>query len=492
MRILATFLLLSSLLMGQARSDLASVFQQGTKLVDQGQLAAAQQLYEKALHSFPEDSDLRFELGMVYFRQQNWAKAIENYNASLDRKPGGIKPLYYLAESFFMESDLDRARETIAQAAKLAPEDAQVCQKYGEYLSGTIETRQEGLSWLQKARRLNASLSRIDFDIGKTQFELTDFQSAASSLEMALKNDPAHGRAAFYLAESRASLGDWDKAKSEYNYALAHGCQDGQTYYGLGRALVELGAFDASLAPLQHALALQPSLIKAHFQLGKAYRQLGRAREAQYETRLFSAMTDRVDTSSQLKGPEEEQAWKRVKPLLEANKEQEALELLAKLPAGEPDQMEPHYRLGTMYYSVGRKEDAVRMLNIARTRAPKSSHVAAYLGMIELSSGESAAAAQSFQSALDINSAETLALIGMGGIRYQQQRWGEAATFLEKSRTADAGALLMLCDAYFRTGRTDDALLTAEVIRAFGSDNKPVLSALDGLVKLHQADSPAR
>ena len=56
----------------------------------------------------------------------------------------------------------------------------------------------------------------------------------------------------------------------------------------------------------ERAKAMQPSLIQAHFQLGKAYRQLGRIEEARHETRLFGAMTNRIDTSRELKGPEEE------------------------------------------------------------------------------------------------------------------------------------------------------------------------------------------
>jgi tetratricopeptide (TPR) repeat protein len=480
---------MSSLMAGQAGPDLTVVLRQGASLVDAGQLSAAQELYEKALSSYPGDPDLHFELGMVYFRQQNWAKAAENYQASLAAAPGKVKPLYYLAEAYFMQSDLGRARETIAQAASIAPNDAQVCQKYGEYLSARLQTRREGLEWLQKARRLNSGLTRIDFEIGKTQFDLTDFQPAASSLESALKKDPGDGQAAFYLAESWASLGDWEKARDDYNYALARGHGDGPTYYGLGRALVELGEPEAALAPLQRAIVLQPSLTKAHFQLGKAYRALGRSKEAQHETRLFSAMTDRIDTSSELKGPEEEEAWKRVKPLLEANQEQEALELLATLPVADVlDHGEPHYLLGTMYYSLGRKDDAKRMLNIARRQAPKSSRIVAYLGMVELSAGETAAAEESFQSALTLDSAEALALIGMGSMRYQQQRWADAAEYLEKSRTADLGALYMLCDAYFRVGRTEDALLTAEVIRALGADQPPLLDELEKLVRLHQTE----
>ena len=491
MRILVAFLLTSTLMAGQARPNVAKVLQQGVKLVDAGQLAAAQELYEKTLISDPDDPDLRFELGMVYFRQQNWPKAVENYRISVHARPGRIKPLFYLAQAYFMESDIERARDTIAQAASIAPNDAQVCQKYGEYLNATLETRLKGLSWLQKARHLNPGLARIDFDIGKAQFDLTDFESARASLETALKDNPRDGEAAFYFAECSANLGDWEKARDSYRYGLAQGYANGPAYYGLGRAQVELGEFDAAVGSLQRAIALQPSLAKAHFQLAKAYRQRGRTQEAQYETRLFDAMTDRVDTSAELKGSEEEEAWKQAEPLLEANKEQEALELLAKLPVAYVlDHGEPHYLLGTMYYSMGRKDDAKRVLSIARARAPNSSRIAAYLGMVELSCGEAATAEESFHSALALNSAESLALIGMGGIRYQQQRWGEAAEYLEKSRTADPSTLYMLCDAYFRIGRNEDALLTAEEIRVLGADRKPLLDELETLVRFHQTERP--
>lgn len=489
MRALLIVAALCSLLAAQANSDLKTVLQQGARLVDSGQLAAAEELYKKALNSLPSDPDLRFELGMVYFRQQNWGKAAENYRASLSRGPR-VKSLYYLAESYFMQSDLDRARETIAQAASQAPEDAQVCQKYGEYLTANIATRQQGLDWLLKARHLNPGLARIDFEIGKAQLDLTDFESAAFTLDRAVKKDPSDGQASFYLAETYANVNDWEKARDSYQEALARAHADAPTYYGLGRALVELGQFNAAIAPLQHAIVLQPSLIQAHFQLGKAYRELGQTFEARHEIRLFSAMTNRVDTSSELKGPEEDEAWKRVKPLLEAHQEEAALQLLAKLPANLPDGGEPHYLLGTMYYSAGRKDDAKRMLSVARAQAPKSARIAAFLGMVELSCAESVAAEQSFQSALALHPAETLALIGMGSIRYQQQRWPEAVQYLEKSRTADPGALLMLCDAYFRVGRADDALLTAEVIQGFASDKPTILDELKKIVKLRKAESP--
>lgn len=490
MRALAALLLITVSAAGQTRPDRAAVLQQGAKLVAANQLSAAENLYKEGLRGFPGDADLQYELGMVFFRERNWPQAVESYTGSLKAKPGQVKPLFYLAESYYMRSDLYHARLAIAEAARIAPDDAQVCQKYGEYLSAGFETRKDGLVRLEKARLLNASLQRIDFEIGKTQFQLTDYQPAVTNFETALKRNPDDGEAAFYLAESWANLGDWVKARDSYVYAVAHGYAHADAYYGLGKSRVELADYAAALDPLKAAISMQPSLINVHFQLARVYRQLGQTEKAEAQSRLFAAMTDRVDTSQALHDPEEQQAWAHVRPLLESNKEKEALELLTKLPiAGEPDRGGALYLLGVMYHSLGRTDDAKRVLALAQAQNPQSARIPAYLGMVRLSTGDASVAEVAFQSALALDSSEALALIGMGGIRYQQKRWQESIDDLEKSRTADPNTLLMLCDAYYRVGQPQKAALTAEVVRALAAGNKTVLDRLGELMAQHRGSN---
>ena len=79
----------------------------------------------------------------------------------------------------------------------------------------------------------------------------------------------------------------------------------------------------------------------------------------------------------------------------------------------------------------------------------------------------------------------------MAHIRYKQQRWQDVIAYLERSHTANPGALYMLCDAYYRVGKTNQAIFTAEAIRSLAAGNKGLLDDLDQLVKLHQADQPA-
>jgi len=488
---LAFLLFLSVLSMGQRRPDVGSIVATGQHLVEAGQLAEARQLYESAVRDLPDSSDLRFELGMVYLRERNWPKAIENYQRSLSTNPNRVKALFYLAEAYSMNSEVGQARDTLARAVDISPDDAQVRQKYGEYLSAKLETRNQGLRQFQRARQLNPNLPRIDFDIGKAQFDLTDFSSAASSFEAELKKSPGDGDASYFLAESSAKLGVWEKARHYYEYALAHGRADGAAYYGLGRSLVELDDFGASLAPLQRALAVQPSLVQAHFQLGRAYERLGRFEEASHENKLFTAMNARVDTSSELRGSEMEEAWKHVRPLLAENKEQQALEYLAKLPDTDPAiPGSSYYLLGEMYFTLGRNDDAARALLTASKLSPNDAQIAAYLGMMQLASGQISAGEQSLEAALTLDAANPLALIGMGGIRYRQGQWQDAIQYLERSRTADPNSLFLLCDAYFRVGKKQDALLTTEVIRALGADQRTLMDSVDELLKRYQSSEP--
>jgi len=477
-----------------------ALLNEGESLVHAGQLAQAQNFFENALVKIPSSPDLSFDLGMVFFLQKNWPKAIENYKKSLLAKPDQVDPLFYLAQAYYQTSQRDLAIKAIAHAAELAPQNPDVCQVYGEYLTDRMDRSNDGLKWLEKARSLNPDLPRIDFDIGMAQFDLNDLRSAAVALQTALNKDPASGEAAYYVGESYSGIGDWQNARRSYEIALASRYPDAAAAdYGLGTALVELGSYEAAIEPLKEALELRPSLKKAHFQLGRVYRHLGRLEEAQNETRLYDILNRAngiADQFAEFQTATQTPTWAHVRTLLEEDKEQEALDYVEKLPKEVQSNAQslnpnPYYFLGVVYHTMGRLGDAIRLLEIAHKQSPTNAQVLAYLGVVQLSLNEAGKAEDLCNSALEFDPTNELALIALSHIRYKQQRWKDVIAYLERSHTANPGALYMLCDAYFRIGKNDQALVTAEAIRSLGSKDKNLIADLDELVKLHQDEQPA-
>jgi len=477
----------TTLAAAQADVGLAAILQQGEKLIQTGHLAEAQQLYEKALKRFSGDFRLQSELGMVFFQENDWPHAIEHLRAGLSGKPKSVDLLFYLSYAYFASSETKLARETIAKAAVLDPKDARVCQKYGEYLTMPGDKDEEGLPWLLKARNLNPSLQRIDFEIGAAQFAMQDYQAAAENLEAAQKREPEDGHIAFLRGESWAGMGQWDKARDAYDFALAHGSSDALTYYGLGKALRASGDPADSIEPLQKALALQPALNEAHLQLGKAYRDLGKINEAEHENAVFVTIKDRTPRAVPKEGIDQKQSWDDLKRLLEAGKEQEALDYLSHLSGrGQVNFPNLSYVLGVEYFRMGRNEDAKRWLLKARAETPTAAVIPAHLGLVQLATGDFTGAEELFQSGLRLDPADQLSLAGLGELKYLQQRWAEAIENLEKSKTSDPYALLMLADSYFQMGNSDQAMITVQVARGFGAGDKALLELLDRLLAAHK------
>jgi len=169
-----------------------------------------------------------------FFFSIYWAKAIENYKKSLLVKPNQIDPLYYMAQATIRVTNLILARETIARAAELAPDNPTFARSTASTSSTEWIGSTEGLKWLEKARALTPIWAdRLRYWHGANSI-LNDLRSAAVSFQAALKEDPASGEAAYFLGESLSGIGDWEKARDTTTTLSRVEYSSGSVYYGLG------------------------------------------------------------------------------------------------------------------------------------------------------------------------------------------------------------------------------------------------------------------
>src|SRR5262249_1600449 len=197
-------------------------------------------------------------------------------------RPRDADTLYYLGQAYYLDGQIAPARKAILRAVTLAPNRPDIAQKHGEYLCED-NVCADGLKFLLKAQRLDATLPNIDFDLGMAHHKLANVPEAQRHLEVAFKKDPANLTAARFLADVYGRQGQWDKSKSLYDLVLAAEPRNAWALYGLGRALIALGRHEEALRPLHEAVAVEPAIAEAHFQLGTALRQLGRTEEASQE-----------------------------------------------------------------------------------------------------------------------------------------------------------------------------------------------------------------
>src|SRR5262245_2387507 len=131
----------------------AELLSRGAALEERQEFSQAKRLYLDALARFPHNGELAYRLGLLCLREGQWADAIQHLEASREARPRDVDGLYYLAQAYFLHGEHRRAHETLERAAALAPDDAAVAQKRGEYLCED-DLCGDGLPHLERARAL--------------------------------------------------------------------------------------------------------------------------------------------------------------------------------------------------------------------------------------------------------------------------------------------------------------------------------------------------
>ena len=138
--------------------------------------------------------------------------------------------------------------------------------------SSTLRHARRDLSWMEKARASRFQLPRVDFDIARTQFDLTDYQSAHSRFRGGVEKEiPAMVRLHFISRSRGQTWATGRKPETSIPTRLTHRYEKGTAFYGLGQSAGGIRSVRSMLYRLSNARSFwQPSLIKAHFQLGKS------------------------------------------------------------------------------------------------------------------------------------------------------------------------------------------------------------------------------
>ncbi len=294
-------------------TGVASLFADGVKLHQAGQLAAAEQIYNRILAMLPDHVDCLHLLGLIFLQRGNHTLALEQINTALTRDPDNVFALNNRGIALKELKRLDEALASYDRALALRPDYAEALSNRGNTLQ-LLRRFDEALANYDRAIALRPDYVEALLNRGNTLKELQHYDEALASYARVLAIDPksaqAHGNCGAVLhelqrfdealascdraltlrpdlAELHAIRGNalcglkrYEEALVSYDRALALRPAFAEVHYNRGNVLHELRRFEEALASHDRALTLRPDYVEAHYNRGNALHLLKRFEEA--------------------------------------------------------------------------------------------------------------------------------------------------------------------------------------------------------------------
>jgi tetratricopeptide (TPR) repeat protein len=321
----------------QLRSDMVEAkVNLGAALSRIGQYDEAIAMYESALPSLPYKAPVILNLGLAYYKKGDFANAHGQFE-----KVNALQPNNARVATLLGDTDLRLGKPADA-VALMQPLDAENSNDmdfqfvYGSALlgSGKLTAGAERVEHVAKSHdRADAYLLA-----GMNRLQLNDFELARKDLDEALRLDPKLPNIYTLAGTARDKAGDFASAEPAFREALKTDPESFEANLYLGAILYKRREIDEAKVFVDRALKLRPN-----------------DPLARYESAMLKSMTGAYE---------------------------DAARLLEQLCKEDPNWLDPHVQLATLYYKLRRPEDGARERQIVdritteeQKRGPRNSSV---------------------------------------------------------------------------------------------------------------------
>ena len=287
----------------------------GAALVHLGQFDEAVAMYRAALTSAKDKNPILLNLALAYYKKGDLEHAREQLEILHDAQPNDVRALILLGDS-----DL-RTGKPEAALNLLEPVESKYSQNMDfEYVlaSALINTkgrRRDGVARMEKVAKATSAADSYMI-AGATLLDLNEYQSARMDLEEALRLKPTLPELYTLVGTARDKTGAVKEAETAFREALKSNPDDFEANLYLGAILYKRRDTDEAKGYLERALRLKPA-----------------DSMARYEAAMLKSTSGDYETAAK------------------------ELESLVK---DDPDWLEPHVELATLYYRLHRPDDGAK------------------------------------------------------------------------------------------------------------------------------------
>lgn len=286
----------------------------GAALAHSGQLDAAIEQYEAALKLSPQLASVHLDLGLAYSRKNDLEDARAQFAAAHQATPGDPRIAILLADADARTGQAADAVDLLTPLESANAGNSDFEYVLGESLIASGHSR-DGAGRVEKSAAMTNSAESWML-AGSTLLRLNEFAQARRDLDKAVALNPNIPGLCTLDGTARDKDGDAAAAAPMFRQALQQKADDFDANLYLGAILYNQRNMDEAKHYLDKALQLNPQ-----------------STMARYESAMWESTSGQYEAAAQV---------------------------LEKLTQDDPNWLEPHVQLATLYYRLHRPDDGKR------------------------------------------------------------------------------------------------------------------------------------
>jgi tetratricopeptide (TPR) repeat protein len=244
----------------------------------------------------PAAQRLMILLGMAHYAMGDYFVAIPYLQRAARDDPQSLQLRLTLAHSCLWSRQYDCVMEVDKEILALNADSAEADMLVGEALDEKGEDA-GAIEQFRNAAKADPKQPNVHFGLGYLLWKEHHFDEAAKEFQAELGNDSADQRTRAYLGDSLVELNQYEQAQPELKTAAndASTTTMAMVHRDLGVVYGEAGRKEEAANELLQAIVLDPKDVSPHWRLGKLYRSMGKKEEAEAEFATARAMTKESD-----------------------------------------------------------------------------------------------------------------------------------------------------------------------------------------------------
>ena len=435
------------------------------------QIAEAQTAIDKAIKVEPDNFEAHLLGGTIMATLGRDREAVVYLRNAVRLGPSKEDAVLQLTSSLLKLFEYEESVNALKELTRLDPDSAAGFYYLGKTYS-QMKLYREAVGYYQRAMELRPDFYQAAIDQAVSLEAVGDYDRAIAAYQVLI--DATENRAPLinHLVQLLIQQRRYEDALVYLNKLASMGLGSSEVRRKIGLLYLELDRHDEAIKLFREMLVDEPESHQIRFYLGSAYEEKG-------ELELAKAEFSRIPADAAVYA---EALGHLAFILKEQERDDEAIQLLQKGIAADPDRMELYLSLATLYDAIDKDQEGLKLLLGVESRFTQESRFQFRLGVLFDKLGNKPDSINRMKRVIELNPRDAQALNYLG---YTYAEMGinleEALGYIKRAleiRPDDGFFLDSLGWVYYQLKRYDDAVKQLEKAVRLVPDDPTVLEHL--------------